>query len=256
MRLLNNKHEFGANLLLEVVVMRGDQILEKRNPKRRRGGEVVKGSTNLEPTQSEMEAVEATTVMGKSQEEVEKEGGGVEAENGREKEERRTDEREDIEEEVEGETSPPPQSQPKKKTRTSYECWTEEELGEELVKRRFKVRRRKKEDMIVLLEEEDKKQGKIVWGRKHVEGKKTTNYDFRGEIRGGEEEKEGEEAKPNTSEEEEADWVDILPEDQEADGREAMGRPAKKPKQGRQSPVKVAGRLQGGLGKRGFWVKR
>ena len=37
-RLLNNKQEFGANLLLEVVVMRGDQILGRRNGKRRRNG--------------------------------------------------------------------------------------------------------------------------------------------------------------------------------------------------------------------------
>ena len=35
-RLLNSKQEFGANVLLEVVVMRGDQILGQRNQKRRR----------------------------------------------------------------------------------------------------------------------------------------------------------------------------------------------------------------------------
>ena len=37
-RLLNSKQEFGANLLLEVVVMRGDQVLGQRNPKRRNCG--------------------------------------------------------------------------------------------------------------------------------------------------------------------------------------------------------------------------
>ena len=37
MNLLNNKQEFGANLLLEVVVMRGDQVLGQRNAKRKRG---------------------------------------------------------------------------------------------------------------------------------------------------------------------------------------------------------------------------
>ena len=37
--LLNNKQEFGANLLLEVVVMRGDQVLGTRNEKRKRGGQ-------------------------------------------------------------------------------------------------------------------------------------------------------------------------------------------------------------------------
>ena len=35
-RLLNSKHEFGANLLLEVVVMKGEQVLGHRNPKRKR----------------------------------------------------------------------------------------------------------------------------------------------------------------------------------------------------------------------------
>ena len=38
--LLNNKQEFGANLLLEVVVMRGDQVLGRRNGKRRINGAV------------------------------------------------------------------------------------------------------------------------------------------------------------------------------------------------------------------------
>ena len=36
--LLNSKHEFGANSINEIIVMRGGQILGNRNQKRRRGG--------------------------------------------------------------------------------------------------------------------------------------------------------------------------------------------------------------------------
>ena len=39
-RLLNSKQEFGANLMLEVVVMRGGEVLGQRNNKRRRGGQL------------------------------------------------------------------------------------------------------------------------------------------------------------------------------------------------------------------------
>ena len=39
-RLLNSKQEFGANLMLEVVVMRGGEVLGQRNNKRWRGGQL------------------------------------------------------------------------------------------------------------------------------------------------------------------------------------------------------------------------
>ena len=49
-KLLNNKQEFGANLLLEVVVMRGDQVLGNRNEKRKRGGQEEAKSENVKVT--------------------------------------------------------------------------------------------------------------------------------------------------------------------------------------------------------------
>ena len=66
-RLLNNKQEFGANLLLEVVVMRGDEVLGRRNPKRRRGGggcTTVLVQDGEEQMDGAVGAVEATTVEG------------------------------------------------------------------------------------------------------------------------------------------------------------------------------------------------
>ena len=57
--LLNSKHEFGANLLNEVLVMRGGQILGKRNNKRRRNSDkapkltTVNGTSQLEPSNND-----------------------------------------------------------------------------------------------------------------------------------------------------------------------------------------------------------
>ena len=80
-RLLNNKQEFGANLILEVVVMRGDQVLGRGGHKRKRedrGGAGGIGTLQKVPTTttanttemrgegSEIEAAEATAVKGGS----------------------------------------------------------------------------------------------------------------------------------------------------------------------------------------------
>ena len=51
------------------------------------------------------------------------------------------------------------------------------------------------------------------------------------------------------------EWEDIIPME-EAAGREAGGRSEQKPRMGRFSPLKDTGRLQGGRGKRGYWVRR
>ena len=50
--------------------------------------------------------------------------------------------------------------------------------------------------------------------------------------------------------------MDINPTERGADGREARGRTGPKPRLGRTSPSKDTGRLQGGRGKRGFWVRK
>ena len=75
-KLFNNKLEFGANLLLEVVVMRGDQILGGRNEKRGRGGRThANGASELATiTGTVKEAAEATGAKGGR----EVEGGGNE----------------------------------------------------------------------------------------------------------------------------------------------------------------------------------
>ena len=133
-RLLNNKQEFGANLLLEVVVMRGDQVLGTRNPKRRRGGGGGEGagSTIVEQAiECELEgavgAEPATQLVETAMEEegYNPGGGGL---------------GEDEEDE------PPPL--PSKRVRRMYSEWEEDQLKEEMRKRKFKVggKKMKKED--------------------------------------------------------------------------------------------------------------
>ena len=57
-------------------------------------------------------------------------------------------------------------------------------------------------------------------------------------------------------EEEDSEWVDILTGGRAAAGIETTGRTGQKPRLGRTTPSKGAGRLQGGQGKRGFWLRR
>ena len=72
----------------------------------------------------------------------------------------------------------------------------------------------------------------------------------------GEKEEEGGEPKPPpVLGEGDQEWEDIIPME-EADGREAGGRPDHKPRLGRISPLKDTGRLQGGRGRRGYWVRK
>ena len=79
----------------------------------------------------------------------------------------------------------------------------------------------------------------------------------RGGGKGGGEEEEGVETLTQpVVEGGDPEWVDITSEAEEANGREAMGRTRPTPRLGRTSPDKDAGRLQGGRGKRGFWVSR
>ena len=71
----------------------------------------------------------------------------------------------------------------------------------------------------------------------------------------GKEEEGGEPKPPPVLEGGDQEWVDINPVEG-ADGRESGGRPGQKPRLGRNSPSKDTGRLQGGKGKRGYWVRR
>ena len=125
MRLLNNKQEFGANLLLEVVVMRGDQVLGRRNQKRRRGagggGEGGRGAIEMEPgEENEMEGAVGGVMAEAAMEEEGRPQGGQEREEGG------------------GEEDEPPPSQPKRQRRT-YGEWNEEELKEEMKSRLYKM---------------------------------------------------------------------------------------------------------------------
>ena len=127
-RLLNSKQEFGANVLLEVVVMRGDQVLGQRNQKRRRGRDPIL--------------------------EEEKEGGQLIAN------------LDPMEEDAgltpqEGEIAPPLA----KRVRRTFEEMTREELVEEFKKRRIKPGKRRREAMVDLLNEEDRNQRRIGWAK-------------------------------------------------------------------------------------------
>ena len=139
-----------------------------------------------------------------------------------------------------------------------YNEWEEEELKKEMRIRKFKVggKKRKKEEMIRLLEEDDRGQKRIVWGRSRKEGDiVSTNTNSGGREIGVKEEEGGEPKPPPVCEGGDPEWEDIIPVE-EANGREAGGRPEPKPRLGRTSPLKDTGRLQGGRGKRGYWVRR
>ena len=117
--------------------------------------------------------------------------------------------------------------------------------------------RKKKEDLIKLLEEDDRGQRRITWWRGNMEEDNVSGSHISGVSGGGGEEEEGGETQPAPGmEEEDPEWVDILPGGKEASGSETVGRPSRRPKPGRTSPSKGVGRLQGGQGKRGFWMRR
>ena len=73
---------------------------------------------------------------------------------------------------------------------------------------------------------------------------------------GGEEEKGGEAQSNPRLGKEDPEWVDILPGGRGADGSEITGKTGQKPQLGRTPPNKGVGRLQGGQGKRGYWIRR
>ena len=158
---------------------------------------------------------------------------------------------------VEEEEEPPPSSQPKK-LRMSYDDWSDSDLKGELRTRKFKVGRNlSKEALVTLLEEDDKSQRRITLWRRNNEGEKEPSNHSSGTGRGGGEEEEGNRALTNPGlEEEDSEWVDILPGGRAAAGSETMERTVRKPRLGRTTPSKGAGRLQGGQGKRGFWLRR
>ena len=88
--------------------------------------------------------------------------------------------------------------------------------------------------------EEDESHGKHFIGEKN-------------EVR---EEEEGTEDAKHHNEEEEAQWVDVLPGGEEATGNETLGRTSPRTVQKRTTPTKVLRKPQGGGGRRGYWVKR
>ena len=95
-RLLNSKQEFGANLLLEVMVMRGDQVLGQRNGKRKRGGHTSAVVQEESGTESISEMVETVQSDVGAPEATGAEGGVIDM-GGREREEDVEEERESVE---------------------------------------------------------------------------------------------------------------------------------------------------------------
>ena len=142
--LLNSKHEFGANLLMEVVIMRGDHVLGARKPKRKR---------NL---------VEELPHVGREEEDKDRGGGSATTTGGEE------DNVGGVVEEEENTVNPPG-----KKRRTLEEYYgglKKDELMEEAKRRRLKVKGRMKDEIVLLLLEEDRTQPKIGWGNHREEG--------------------------------------------------------------------------------------
>ena len=241
---LLNKQEFGANLILEVVVMRGDQVLGRGGHKRKRedrGGASGIGTSQLVPTNtiemgsegSEMEAAGATAVKG-----------------GPKRKRREDNEREETPREEEG----APNMEGGGGKGGEYSHITDKELREELKSRRFKVKGRGREEMIILLEEDNRNQKKLVLSQGHWRGQ-GGRHQIRGEEGGREEGKGGGDTTPNTGEEGEDNWVDVDPPELTDNGRGT--EEAACPNEGlrRISPSKNLGRLRG-QGRRGYWVGR
>ena len=151
--------------MLEVVVMRGDQVLGQRQKKRERTG--------------------AVNVMGED-------GNGREALG------------EEGEQQPNSSTIPP-----LKKLKIDWlETMTNEELVLEMKRRRLKPGGRNRDEMLACIRNEDKTQGRISWGDKRA-GDQCQGQRLRG---AGDTERKveerSEEAGPEHSEAEEAEWED------------------------------------------------
>ena len=169
-RLLNNKQEFGANLLLEVVVMRGDQVLGQRNEKRKRGGR----TSVVVQEEGAVGAPEATGAEERVRDEREGEREVRE-------EEQQGGER-DRGGEVEGEPSKKRvRVVSHKRERDGYSGYTDVVLRRELKKRKYRVNGRNREEMILLLEEDDKTQSVIRWAAPQLEHQGQANLLREGE---------------------------------------------------------------------------
>ena len=144
-RLLNSKQEFGANLMLEVVVMRGHEVLGKRNTKRKQEEQVRRGEAR-EEARGPAEGQGGPPV-----------GGGEEAQTTTTPPppKRRRREEEEFPTTgmvgVEGATKAP----------VDYSSWTLKDLKSEMKVRRMKPGSRDREELVRDLLREDKSQGRI-----------------------------------------------------------------------------------------------
>ena len=147
-RLLNSKLEFGANLILEVVVMRGEEVLGQRNNKRRRGFQQAGGGgrENNARTEEDREEESSRRLDGAAEEE---------------------------EEAVPDTTIPPPTKRRRRQLVEVMEGaeeapmnFSELTLGgmrKEMRRRRLKPGNKGREEMICELQRESRSQRRIQW---------------------------------------------------------------------------------------------
>ena len=195
-RLLNSKQEFGANLMLEVVVMRGGEVLGQRNNKRRRGGQLRE--EDVTPIRVEEEG-SSGRLQGTEQEEEGRPPGPTIAPPSK----RRRRHQVEL---VEGAEEAP----------MNFEELSIEGLRKEMRRRRLRPGGKLKEEMVRELQREVRSQRRICWRM----GGGTGPYVQGIMLRRGEEEGGGEEQEPpDPGEAGEAEWEDFQPREEDREAR-------------------------------------